>query len=497
MPIFSFRNTTTDEITELTGPVPFDVSGLLPAGTYAVRAMSDEAGSTITIAAQPTIPGQVTGLTVTSGDTQNTLNWAAPIDGGSPLTDYVIEVDSGAGFDTLADGTGVGTSFVHNGLTNDTTYSYRVSAQNANGTGPVSNVASGTPTGEFVIASNGDGTFSFQNYDGSNFTLDIEGASYGPFSFNPADLTTGPVNLIAPVASGATDIGDTATVTAGIWAYDDSGSVPAIGYQWRLDGTDITGEIADSYQVEAPGLLTAVVTVDQAGVGARAEPSNALSIAGAGTQPEAAMVAHWLFGNDNTGLADLKSGAIPSITGSGINSTSSNAIRLTGAGSGLLSDVAETANCTWIAVIQRTTANTILGGTKTPPNGSAGFVPFVIGPDDYYVRRLNGESDQTELLTPTLPDGWVFLGISASATGDELLFIGDQTGAQVVSGTPGRGTLPSQTLCLGGSNYTTGFTNDFECAEWMVSNGYTDAVEMEAIYQRSLTRLGARGISLT
>ena len=496
MPIFSFRNTATDEITELTGPVPFDVSGMLPAGTYAVRAMSDEAGATITIAAQSTTPGQVTGLAVSSGDTQNTLNWAAPNSGGSPLTDYVIEVDSGSGFDTIADGTGVGTSFVHSGLVNDTTYSYRVSAQNANGTGPVSNTVSGTPIGEFVITSNGDGTFSFQNYDGSNFSLEIEGTSYGPFSFNPADLTTGPVNLIAPLASGAADIGDTATVTVGVWAYDDNGPVPTIGYQWQLDGGNL-GVTTDSYQAEAAGLLTAEVTVDQAGFGARTEPSNALSIAGAGIQPEAAMVAHWLFGNDNTGLADLKSGATPIITGSGIESTSDNAIRLTGAGSGLLSNVAETADCTWIAVINRTDANTILGGTKTPPNGSAGFVPFLIGPDDFYVRRLNGAGDQTELITASLPDGWVFLGISASAAGDELFFVGDQSGAQVISGTPGRGVLPSQMLCLGGSNYTTGFTNDFECAEWMISNSYTDTVEMEAIYQRSLTRLGGRGISLT
>ncbi len=497
MPIFSFRNTTTGTITELTGPVPFDVSGLLPAGTYAVRAMSDEAGDTITIDAQSTVPGQVTGVTVTPGDTQNTLSWNAPADGGAPLSDYIIEVDSGTGFGILDDGSGTGTGFIHSGLTNDTTYSYRIAAQNANGVGPVSSTVSGTPTGTFVIADNGDGTFSFQNYDGSAFSLEIEGVSYGPFSFDPVDLTNGPVNLIAPVASGAADINDTATTTSGIWAFDESGPVPIIGYQWQLDSTNIPGETADTYLVETAGLLSADVTADQSGFGARTASSNVLSIAGASAQPEAAMVAHWLFGDDNTGLADLKTGAVPNITGSGITSTSSNAIRLTGAGSGLLSNVAETADCTWIAVVQRTDANSILGGTKAPPNGSAGFVPFVIGPDDYYVRRLSGAGDQSELVTTTLPAGWVFLGISASAAGDELFFIGDQAGAQVISSTPGRGALPSQALCLGGSNYTTGFTNDFECAEWMISNSYTDAVEMEAIYQRSLTRLGARGISLT
>ncbi|MDW3181737.1 fibronectin type III domain-containing protein [Roseobacter sp.] len=91
------------------------------------------------------LPDQPTSLTVTPGDTQNSLTWVAPADGGSPITDYVIEVDSGGGFSVLPDGVGTGTVFVHTGLTNNTQYGYRVSAATAVGPSPFSSIVFGTP----------------------------------------------------------------------------------------------------------------------------------------------------------------------------------------------------------------------------------------------------------------------------------------------------------------------------------------------------------------
>lgn len=98
------------------------------------------------VAPGPSVPGQVTGLVVTPGNTENSLTWSAPSDGGSPITDYIIEVDSGGGFTTISDGTSTATSFTHTGLTNGTNYTYRVSAVNSVGTGAASDTASGTPT---------------------------------------------------------------------------------------------------------------------------------------------------------------------------------------------------------------------------------------------------------------------------------------------------------------------------------------------------------------
>ena len=125
-----------------------------PAGSYAVSVRAtDGAGHTadaaliITVSAAPaTLPGAVTGLMVTPGDTQNALTWTAPADnGGCPVTDYVTEVDDGTGFTALSDGVSAATTHTHGGLVNGTPYSYRVAAVNGVGTGPGSATVSATP----------------------------------------------------------------------------------------------------------------------------------------------------------------------------------------------------------------------------------------------------------------------------------------------------------------------------------------------------------------
>lgn len=124
------------------------------------------------------VPGQVTGLSVTAGDAQNELSWTAPAsDGGSAITDYLIEVSTGGSYSTVADGTNTNTSYTHESLNNGTTYTYRVSAINSAGTGTASDTASGTPeepvfalieTGSYT----GNGTTTTQDIDGS-FEPDI------------------------------------------------------------------------------------------------------------------------------------------------------------------------------------------------------------------------------------------------------------------------------------------------------------------------------------
>ena len=94
------------------------------------------------------VPGAPTGLTATaSGQTQIDLAWSVPASAGvSAITGYRIEVsDSGSTWSDLEADTGsTTTSYSHTGLTAETTQHYRVSAINAAGTGPASNVASGT-----------------------------------------------------------------------------------------------------------------------------------------------------------------------------------------------------------------------------------------------------------------------------------------------------------------------------------------------------------------
>ena len=103
-----------------------------------------------TLAADPTEPGAVSGLAGSQkSPTAITLSWSAPSDtGGLPIDDYLIQyrIDAGA-WTTEADGTSTQTSYRVFGLTRGSTYSFRISAVNALGTGPSSEV------GPFKMAS--------------------------------------------------------------------------------------------------------------------------------------------------------------------------------------------------------------------------------------------------------------------------------------------------------------------------------------------------------
>lgn len=86
-------------------------------------------------AAPATIPGMPWGLTGVGGDGSVALTWRAPADGGSPITDYLIEVseDGGRTWTLDDDGVSAAPSALIDGLVNFRVYQFRVSAVNAQG----------------------------------------------------------------------------------------------------------------------------------------------------------------------------------------------------------------------------------------------------------------------------------------------------------------------------------------------------------------------------
>jgi hypothetical protein len=90
------------------------------------------------LVAPATAPGAPTAVTAAAGNAQADVSWTAPAsNGGSPITNYVVTPFIGA---TAQPATEVGNvlSTTITGLTNGQTYTFKVAAKNAIGTGPQS-----------------------------------------------------------------------------------------------------------------------------------------------------------------------------------------------------------------------------------------------------------------------------------------------------------------------------------------------------------------------
>ncbi len=246
-----------------------------------------------------TAPGQVTGLTGTPSSGQVALTWTAPSNGGSAITDYKVEFRTGAAaFATFADGTSTATAATVTGLTNGTSYDFRVSAINAVGTGTVSATYTATPTAAATApaqvtglsATPGDGSVSL------SWTAPSNGGSA---------ITDYTVQRRSPAGSGTY-----ATVTDGVstgTSYLDSGRTNGTSYEYQVAAVNAVGTGAYSGAASAtPAAAPAGYTIG--GVTGWAVAYDGSDVAGNGSTP-----------GNNTALAQW-------------NDLSGNAIHATGSG---------------------------------------------------------------------------------------------------------------------------------------------------------------------
>jgi len=131
---------TTATVTGLTNGSPY---------VFRVAASNAIAGSEFIAWMTPIlplgVPGQVSSLSASHGNQQASLLWSAPpANHAGGITDYVIQqsTDGGSTWTTISDGTSADTSLAVTGLTNGSSYRYRVAAVNAVGTGPYSSATS-------------------------------------------------------------------------------------------------------------------------------------------------------------------------------------------------------------------------------------------------------------------------------------------------------------------------------------------------------------------
>jgi len=113
--------------------------------TFKVRAVNSigDGNESNSISVTPIdVPAAPTALTGTAGAEQVSLSWTAPFDNGSPITDYKYKKNNDPWISTGS----TATIFDVSGLTNGTSYTFKVLAVNAVGDGPDSNSVSLTPT---------------------------------------------------------------------------------------------------------------------------------------------------------------------------------------------------------------------------------------------------------------------------------------------------------------------------------------------------------------
>lgn len=165
--------------------------------------LTNPANITYTASAAATAPAQVTGLTLGSATTTTQpLSWTSPANGGSSITDYVVQRSpAGAGtWTTFADGTSTATSATVTGLTASTSYDYRVAAVNAVGTG----TNSATATGSTAAAATAPGAPTIGTATGGDTSASVTftaPASNGGSAITGYTVTSSPGGLTATGAA--------------------------------------------------------------------------------------------------------------------------------------------------------------------------------------------------------------------------------------------------------------------------------------------------------
>lgn len=148
---YTSSNTNSTTVSPVSGGATV---ALIAAGTSTITAtftptnavLYASASKTFTTTVTATAPAAPAGLSATAGNTEAALSWTAASNGGSAITDYLIEYSTdNSTWSTFADGTSAGTSATVTGLTNGTLYYFRVSAINTINTSSVSSTASTTP----------------------------------------------------------------------------------------------------------------------------------------------------------------------------------------------------------------------------------------------------------------------------------------------------------------------------------------------------------------
>jgi predicted phage tail protein len=222
----------------------------LAAGTYTITAKAtDEAGNvsapsgalTLTVNTSATVPGAPTLNSASAGNASVALAWSAPAsNGGSTITGYQVYRSTSSGTEGLYTTLGLVTGYTDTGVSNGTTYYYKVAAVNSVGTGGLSNELSATPVAPVGTTA----PSAPQNLAASGAKPHGVNLSWGAPASNGGSTITG-YQIWRGTAAGA----ETLLASVGtVLSYTDTATTRGITYYYKVVAVNAVGASGFSNQ---------------------------------------------------------------------------------------------------------------------------------------------------------------------------------------------------------------------------------------------------------
>ncbi len=229
--------------TTITGTPPATgttITGLTNGTTYtftvtATNAIGSGLASGHSASVTPsTTPSAPAGVSASPGNASATVSWNAPANGGSAITGYTITPYIGTTAQTASEVGASTTSTTIKGLTNGTSYTFTVTAANANGAGPASSKSSAvtpatTPSAPTGVTATAGGSSAALTWTAPSSNGGSPITSYTITPYVGATAQTATTITGTPPATGTTITGLTAgtSYTFTVTATNSAGTGPA------------------------------------------------------------------------------------------------------------------------------------------------------------------------------------------------------------------------------------------------------------------------------
>ena len=258
-----YRGTTSGSETLLTtlgNVTSWSDTGLTNGTTYyykvsALNAVGESVASNELSAKPATTPGAPTLNSATPGNGTVALAWSAPASsGGSAITGYRVYRGTASGTETLLTTLSNVTSFTDTGLTNGTTYYYKVSALNSVGESGVSNELSAKP----AAGATAPGAPTLNSAAAGNGTVALGWSAPGS---NGGSAITG-YKVYRGTASGGETL---LTTLSNVTSFTDTGLTNGTTYYYKVSALNSVGESVASNELSAkPAAVPGAPTLNSA-----------------------------------------------------------------------------------------------------------------------------------------------------------------------------------------------------------------------------------------